>query len=37
MLVGFVGVIVDRDVKPESLISRPKPPIKSDVAVNGVN
>jgi len=37
MLVGFVGVIVDRDVKPESLISRPKPTAKGDVATNGVN
>jgi hypothetical protein len=37
MLVGFVGVIVDRDVKPESLIARPTPAAKADVAVNGVN
>jgi Copper type II ascorbate-dependent monooxygenase, C-terminal domain len=37
MLVGFVGVIVDRDVKPESLISRPQPTAQGDVAANGVN
>jgi hypothetical protein len=37
MLVGFVGVIVDRDVKPETLIRRAAPLTKAAVAVNGVN
>jgi mono/diheme cytochrome c family protein len=34
MLVGFVGVIVDRDVNPETLLVRAKPITKADVAVN---
>jgi hypothetical protein len=37
MLVGFVGVIVDRDVNPETLLIRAKPTAKADVAVGAVN
>jgi hypothetical protein len=37
MLVGFVGVIVDRDADPDKLLTRPKPPAKANPAANQAN
>ena len=36
MLVGFVGVIVDRDTDPDKLISRPRPPASAQAVANPV-